>query len=109
VRGRYRLLGSARARGGVPLPAADPLIQLGRRSLSGKEGAGIAGRKHGVHEWGGWLPGSLVGGGADPLRMTSGLRAGHTQAVADEGLAQRLPGRAELRRAALMLTSRPAS
>src|SRR5215207_83179 len=86
------------AQGGVLLLAADPLIQLGPRPLSGGEGARVEGHKHRVQCWGVRLAGALAGGGDGALADGLGVAGGHAEAVASEGLAQRWPGGAQLSR-----------
>jgi hypothetical protein len=86
------------AQGGVLLVAADPLVQLGRRPLSGREGARVEGHKHRVQAWTGRLAAALAGGGDGALADGFGVGGGHAEAVAGEGFAQRRPGGAQLGR-----------
>jgi hypothetical protein len=62
-------------------------MQLGRRPLSGWEGARVERRKHGVKGRGGRLAGALAGGGDGALADRFGVAGGHAEVVATEGLA----------------------
>jgi hypothetical protein len=82
----------------VLLVATDPLVQLDRRPLSGREGARVEGHKHRVQARSDRLAGALAGGGDGPLPNGIGVAGRHAEAVVGEGLAQRRPGGPELSR-----------
>ena len=81
---------------GVLLLAADPLIQLGLRLGSGREGTRVERHKHRVQGRGGRLPAALAGGVGGALADGFGVAGRHAEPVVGEGLAQRRPGGAEL-------------
>jgi hypothetical protein len=76
------------AQDGVLLVAADPLVQLGRRSISGGEGARVKRHKHRVKGRAGRPPAALASGSDRPLPDRFGVPCGHPEAVAGERLAQ---------------------
>jgi hypothetical protein len=84
------------AQDGVLLLAADPLMQLGLRPFSGREGARVKGHKHRIQARGGRLAAALAGGVDGALADRLGVAGRHAQAVAGEGLAERWPGGAQL-------------
>jgi hypothetical protein len=84
------------AQGGVPLVAAHPLIQLGRRSLAGGEGVRVEDHKYRIQRWGGRPAGALLADGDSPLADRFGIAGRHAEAVAGEGFAQRRPAGSQL-------------
>jgi hypothetical protein len=84
------------AQDGVLLVAANPLVQLGRRPLSGRKEIGVEGRKHPVQRRGDRLAAALASGSDGALADGLRIAGGHAEAVASEGFAQRRPSGAQL-------------